>query len=151
MSQLLASWRSRSRSAHLVRYEDLIRRPNDVLRELLNFLGLDNQPEMLNTMQARAAVDTERSRAHRTSEQPLDSVERWRREPDQRLANLCQDILGDILEGFGYSLTAARPDVLSQCAESSIPTGREVVEAPRQKRTRPSTNTAAPSVSIQAH
>lgn len=54
-------------AAHLIRYEDLIQRPLEVLPEILDYLGLDGGVEAAEKMPAAAAVETPELRNHRTT------------------------------------------------------------------------------------
>jgi Sulfotransferase family len=91
------AWRARRDRAHLMRYEDLVLRPDDVLPELLTYLELEDGPEVVRSMlDAEIAVST-----HMTSPDAARSIGRWRRE-DPAMQALCSEVFADLLEEFGY-------------------------------------------------
>ena len=91
------AWRTRGDAAHLVRYEELVLNPADVLTKLLAYLGLDSSPDTVGRM-----LDTELGVAsHVTSPDVKRSIGRWRNE-DAEFQALCEDVFADLLEEFGY-------------------------------------------------
>jgi hypothetical protein len=101
--RLLQSWEQRSDRAYLLRYEDMILRPVETLRSLLEHLELDSTPSMIESMIRRASEDMSEMRKHRTSPDPKSSIGRWRRDLDTSVQAACQKAFGDILEKFGYT------------------------------------------------
>ncbi len=101
--RLLTAWQNRRHRVCLVRYEDLIEQPLDALSNMLQYLGLDASPSILDGMLHKAAIDTAELRRHRTSETMRDSVGRWRRDLDPTLHQLCLEAFGTTLEKFGYA------------------------------------------------
>jgi hypothetical protein len=99
---LLDSWTSRSERAHLVRYEDLIRQPDETLASLLGYLDLDASPAAIKGLIERASKDTPDLKKHRTSESPEASIGRWRRDLSPELQAACETAFGDALATFGY-------------------------------------------------
>jgi hypothetical protein len=102
LSLLLASWRRRSRSAHLVRYEDLVADPVEVVRGVCRYLGIDASPCIVERMARHASVETDAHREHRTSESLAASVGRWQRELSPSVQRLCEEMYADALTEFGY-------------------------------------------------
>jgi hypothetical protein len=90
------AWRARRERAHLLRYEDLVLRPGDVLPELLAYLELESGPDTVAGM-----LDAELVESHVTSPDAKQSVGRWRRE-DAAFQALCDNVFKDLLEEFGY-------------------------------------------------
>jgi hypothetical protein len=106
--QMIESWRSRRERAYLMRYEDLILRPEVALADALRYLGVAADPatvtgviEAANTWRPAAQRD------HQTSESPAASVGRWRRDLSVEQQQICEDVFGDILEEFGYERLAS--------------------------------------------
>lgn len=104
-SGLQRHWESRSSRAHLVRYEDLVLRPESVLPDLLRYLELDASPSTVDEALevARGESEAPRYETHRTSASERGSVGRWRRELDPSLRRLIQEAFDPALEGFGYA------------------------------------------------
>jgi Sulfotransferase family len=111
--KLMRSWQSRRERAHLVRYEDLIRNPAEVLTGVLEYLGVDGSPATLESLLAHGAEDvlslpgaiyepTEVA-AHRTVPDPRATIGRWQQEPDGVVAALADEVFGEALAEFGYS------------------------------------------------
>ena len=101
---LLRNYKSRSSQAHLLRYEDLVLRPDKTLNALLEYLDLKCSPSMVAGMIERASKATLGMQEHRTSPDPERSIGRWRRDLDPSLQVVCQEAFGDILEEFGYAM-----------------------------------------------
>jgi hypothetical protein len=100
---LLRRRRSQGDAAHLVRYEDLILQPAQTLTDLLEFLGLDAGPSVVETMLDEATRPGELLDAHRTVSDPTQTIGRWRRDLPPALAAECNEILAPVLAEFGYS------------------------------------------------
>ena len=100
---LRKSWVTRRDRAHLVRYEDLVLRPLDTAREMLEYLELDASPSSVERLLNNGSGDSAELRYHRTSTKAEQSIGRWRSEGDQRFRDLCNEVFGEILEDFGYS------------------------------------------------
>lgn len=100
--RLAQSWTSRSDKAHLIRYEHLIREPNDTLGALLAYLDLDASAATIDGILRRASKDTFNLRQHRTTESPEASIGRWQRDLDPPLQTACTAAVADSLAVFGY-------------------------------------------------
>jgi Sulfotransferase family len=98
----LRSWKRYSGRAHLLRYEDLVLRPNETLSALLEYLDLDSAPSKVEGMIQRSSDETLDMQEHRTIPDPQQSIGRWRRDLDPSLQDVCQEAFGDILREFGY-------------------------------------------------
>jgi hypothetical protein len=101
---LLEAWSERRDQALLLRYEDLVLRPERSLAAVFSYLDLDARPETV----ARVLAEGERLEAgrrdgHRTSPSAVDSVGRWRDELAPPLLRACEEELGEGLEAFGYA------------------------------------------------
>lgn len=102
--QLLSSWKTRSKQACLVRYEDLISQPHETLQRVLTYLGVKRDPSTVEEILRRALVDTPQMEAHRTSGSAQRSIARWHNDLDQDSKLLCEQVFGEALTEFGYSI-----------------------------------------------
>jgi len=103
---LLRLHRRRGDAAFLLRYEDLILKPEETLTELFDFLGVSASEETVAAVLERASDETQAMAGHRTSGDPRQSVGRWRRDLDPELQRECVEVLDDVLVEFGYEATA---------------------------------------------
>ena len=98
---LLRDWRERADRAHLVRYEDLLERPEETLEALFSYLGIDASPATAqNVLQAALADSREEQREHRTSATVAESVGRWRRGDGLRAAECLPRMAGRAARGL---------------------------------------------------
>jgi hypothetical protein len=111
---LQASWRERRDRAHLLRYEDLVRRPDEALAGLLEYLEVDRSEAAVQrilevrgdnssllpgtSITPRTFVDE-----HRTAESLDASIGRWKHDGDASMRRLSNEVFGDILDDFGYA------------------------------------------------
>jgi hypothetical protein len=100
--------------ALLIRYEDLIRRPEDTLDQLFEGLGLDAHSELIADLLARASAETADSAAHRTSPTAGESIGRWRSELSPGQRETFRAAFGDLLEEFGYEPDGEQPPARTQ-------------------------------------
>jgi hypothetical protein len=102
VDHLLNCWKNRSTIAHLVRYEELILRPEPTVRGILDYLNLDDSSATIQAMlsQSRAEDDLEQ---HRTSQDPAQSIGRWHKDLPLSLRTLSQQAFGRAIEEFGYA------------------------------------------------
>lgn len=98
------SWSKRRDRAHLIRYEELIQRPEETLRGLLAYLDLDHDDATINGMIERAAQESPEMQQHRTSSGVSSSIGRWKQSLDPGLQETCREVFGDVLEKFGYEV-----------------------------------------------
>jgi hypothetical protein len=101
VAALAAAWRSRAKSAHLLRYEDLVLAPEETVAALLEYLGLDPSPGTVDAM--LASIGTADTEGHRTVADPRATIGRWRTDLAPQLQRVCADVLGPALESFGYA------------------------------------------------
>jgi hypothetical protein len=111
IAALGAAWRERGTPQTLVRYEDLVLRPQAALPPLLTSLGLDAAPSVVAAMIAAAAPDAPELRGHGTAASPAASIGRWERDLPPELRMLMAEQFGELLRAFGYDLDSleARP------------------------------------------
>jgi hypothetical protein len=103
--RLLRRLRERGEAAHLVRYEDLIRKPEETLAGMMAYLGLDAGEELVAAALERAESNSLDS--HRTTEKASASIDRWKRDLSPELAEVCAGVLDPVLTEFGYEPTLA--------------------------------------------
>lgn len=101
--ELAARWHQRRDSAYLLRYEDLVTRPEETLMKLLTYVGLDARPSTVNlTLDAALHDRLERQRQHMTTSDVRASIGRWRRDMNGEMLVACAESFGEVLRGFGY-------------------------------------------------
>jgi hypothetical protein len=105
--RLLGSWRERSARAHLVRYEDIVQHPEETIVRILEYLELDRDPQIVDTMRRSLWERTAATEQHRTTAAPEASIGRWRTDLAPELQRACEQSFGEALEEFGY---LAEPD-----------------------------------------
>jgi hypothetical protein len=97
------SWRTRGSRSHLVRYEDMVLRPQETLSALLEYLELERSPQTVDRILRDSATETDEVRRHRTSRDPRESIGRWRREGSDSFRAFCNEAFGELLPEFGYT------------------------------------------------
>jgi hypothetical protein len=102
VSGLLDAWDARADSAHLLRYEDLVRQPRETIERLLRYLSLDDTPEVVDRMVDSVVGPSAERHAHQTSESQAASIGRWQREMSGDVEAACEEALGTALDTFGY-------------------------------------------------
>jgi hypothetical protein len=110
---LLKSWQTRRDRAHLVRYEDLVLQPTETVTAMLEYLELDSRPETVQQVLSKgseevltlpgSSYEASELRAHRTLGDPRATIGRWRREGDDSLRALSQEVFAEALAEFGYA------------------------------------------------
>jgi LPS sulfotransferase NodH len=112
-----AAWRGRealSPQAYLeVRYEDLLRHPESVLRSICQFLGEEYLPDMLEfSRSAELQVPSWEERWHSKLKESLDrsNVGKWQRELTAEQLLLFQQVAGRELTAAGYPLAHLRAE-----------------------------------------
>ena len=106
VSALAEAWRSRRDTAHLIRYEDLVRDPETTIASLLRYLGLDAGPHAAAMSATLLARDPE-TEWHRTIADPSASIGRWRDDLGEDARRACEQALAPELQAFGYVLEEA--------------------------------------------
>ena len=100
--KLVDSWKERKDQAFLLRYEDLILRPEETLSAVLAYLGLETSVDRVKRLLKQARLDTPEMKAHRTTSDPASSIGRWKRDLDQDTRKLFHSVFGSVLDEFGY-------------------------------------------------
>ncbi|HEV2301415.1 MAG TPA: sulfotransferase [Stellaceae bacterium] len=89
-------------SALVVRYEELVSRPSEVLRHILGAFSLANAEDIINgCMRKAAASDNEH---HRTSVSAEASIARWKNDLPRSLTAVLNSELREPLGYFGYEM-----------------------------------------------
>ncbi|MBW3633690.1 MAG: sulfotransferase [Chloroflexi bacterium] len=97
------AWRERGDPGSLVRYEDLVRKPEMTLPPLLTSLGLDAAPETVGVLISTAAPDAPGLSGHGTARSPDASIGRWRQDLPPDLLTAVEETFADLLAEFGYA------------------------------------------------
>ena len=101
--ELYDDWVARSDRAHLLRYEDSVLAPAETLTSLLDYLGLDSSPAIVQKMLNAADEGTPAHfPQHQTSGSPEASIGRWRRDLNESLQAACEQAFSRVLSGFDY-------------------------------------------------
>lgn len=100
---LLEPWMRRGSNALLVRYEDVISHPQQTVCRILEYLELDADPAVADSMISRAA-DTNHwiGGSHMTAGSAEASIGRWKRDLSPELAQAATTAFAEYLEAFGY-------------------------------------------------
>ena len=104
IKNLSRSWPKRQDRAHLIRYEDLITRPTDILRGVFEYLDLDAGDETIAGILERASAENPEMKQHLTSSNVSNSLGRWRSSLSPELQTVANSAFGDVLEQFGYKI-----------------------------------------------
>lgn len=102
VERLVNAWQARRDRAHLIRYEDLVTRPDDVVVRLLEYLALPADPEIVRNMITSASADSAELTAHRTTDSVESSIGRWSRDLGPALGSAVNDAFKPYLEEFGF-------------------------------------------------
>lgn len=106
VTALAAAWAARRDRAHLVRYEDLVLRPEETIAALLEYLGLEGGDHASAMAEALFAREPE-TEWHRTTPDPRASIGRWKDDLGENARRACERALAPELQAFGYTLEEA--------------------------------------------
>ncbi|MBL8126859.1 MAG: sulfotransferase [Thermomicrobiales bacterium] len=104
IKNLSRSWPKRQERAHLIRYEDLIAQPQQVLQGVFAYLELDDSDATIAGILERASADNPETRQHITSSNVSNSLGRWRTSLSPEMQEVANREFGDVLEQFGYEV-----------------------------------------------
>jgi hypothetical protein len=110
VAALVRCWEERSGSAHLVRYEDMVLRPEETSKAVLRYLGLESARETIEAMVGSLDARMDETAGHRTSPAPEASIGRWRQDLSPALQELCVEAFHPALEALGYSTEGDRAE-----------------------------------------
>jgi hypothetical protein len=100
---VVESWLAQRKHSFLLRYEDLMLRPEETLGELLEHLGLDSgEDAVTGTLERARALAPDRQAGHKTSADEAASIGRWRNDLTPELQAACEEVFGPTLAEFGY-------------------------------------------------
>lgn len=128
LPKLVLDWQWKTTIAHKVgavmgddflevRYEELVCRPEEVLRRICAFIGEDYDPTMLGySASAEAVVPSESLRWHRNSVRPPDptQLQKWKRHLSKAERIVFEQLAGDTLDLFGYEREHMAPTIASR-------------------------------------
>lgn len=101
----------RGESVHLVRYEDLLERPQETATRAFEFVGVDSSPKAVTETLEKARNDAPSMEHHRTAADPSATIGRWRNDLSPEMIDACADSLDPVLAYFGYEPTLASAGV----------------------------------------
>jgi Sulfotransferase family len=101
--ELLDAAKSRRDRSELVRYEDLATDPAGTLERLLGYVGIDDDPAIVQTM-VRAAFDDPAAAQHSTTSSVGESIGRWKSDLPRSLRQVVDEALDDVLAELGYEV-----------------------------------------------
>jgi hypothetical protein len=104
IKNLSRSWPKRQDRAHLIRYEDLIAQPQQILKGVFEYLELDASEATIAGILERASADNPETRQHITSTNVSSSLGRWRTSLSPELQEVANREFADVLEQFGYEV-----------------------------------------------
>lgn len=104
-ASLARAWERRRERAHLVRYEDLVREPEQTLGALLAYVGADASATTIARMRDQLSEELPELSEHRTTESLQHSIGRWRTDLEPGVREACDHAFGDALALFGYEST----------------------------------------------
>jgi hypothetical protein len=85
----------------LVKYEDLVAKPEQTLRTIANFIGVRRDSSFGSNLDGNVFA------MHSTSASPQSSVGRWRTDLSSEEIELCERRTQSYMETFGYALRTA--------------------------------------------
>jgi hypothetical protein len=101
---LSRAWPKRQDRAYLIRYEDLITNPHQILHGVLSYLELDSSSATIEGMLDRASEENPEMKQHLTSSDVSTSLGRWRSSLSPELQAVANTAFGDVLQQFGYAV-----------------------------------------------
>jgi Sulfotransferase family len=82
----------------LIKYEDLVRTPTQVMRQVFDYLGIDHSPQEI----AKFVSEIPSQNDHVTSSSPEESIGRWKQELSGSQKEAVNWILQPFISRFGY-------------------------------------------------
>jgi hypothetical protein len=106
---VLESWRRRRERTHLVRYEDLMMRPQETLAAVAEYVGLGTGDDAVDPMIESAGRRLPGMEQHRTTADAESSIGRWRRDLAPEMVEACEQAVGTAMAAWGYTPEHAAP------------------------------------------
>jgi hypothetical protein len=105
-------------SYHELQYENLISDPETALRGLCAFIGEDFDPAMCEPHLVASVAVPERKTWHANTHGAVTTSRSgsWRQRLESWEISLCETVLSDRLEGYGYELSGAQKSPMSRMA-----------------------------------
>jgi len=99
------AWLKRRSFSCLVRYEDLVRKPEETLREIFEYCALDASPSTIrNNIKRVGDIRRESQEAHRTTPDARLSLERFRTDLSPDMLEFCNRVFREPMMVFGYDV-----------------------------------------------
>lgn len=128
LPKLVLDWQWKTTIAHKVgavlnddfleiRYEDLVRHPERILRQVCHFINEPYESAMLNySEKAKDEVPTESLKWHRNSIQPPDpsKLNKWKTQLSKSERIIFEQLAGETLDLFGYERENLAPTTASR-------------------------------------
>ena len=93
---------SRPDDCIICRYEDLVENPDDILSEVVGFMGEEMEADMISkTFDEKGTLGFSDHKSYQVSEIHSDSLKKWHALPSHQVARLADDI-NPLLELCGY-------------------------------------------------
>jgi hypothetical protein len=106
--QMMDELKAREGTALLLRYEDLVQRPEDTLAWLFEKVDLDASAATVKGILERArAMAPEAQAQHRTSKDVAASVGRWQTDLEPSVRDAAEEAFADLLPALGYDAAVA--------------------------------------------
>ncbi|MEU6738788.1 sulfotransferase family protein [Streptosporangium sandarakinum] len=121
-------------SYHELRYEDLTSAPEAQLRRLCEFLGEDYDPAMCEPQRVADIAVPERKTWHSRTHDEVTTARTgsWRDRLDPWEVSLCESVLGERLQAYGYELSGApRTDAARMVAYERTAAKRKLARVKR--------------------
>lgn len=102
ITYLVENWLARASDSLLVRYEDLIRRPMQVLDQIFTYLGVNCSQAVVEGVLSTAQQQAALLEGHVTAQDSEHSIGRWRSDLSPDLAQVVNDTFAANLLAVGY-------------------------------------------------
>lgn len=96
-----------------IRYEDIVRNPEEAMRRCAAFIGVDYQPSMLTTVGLRLPRFTRGQHGLIGSLPNPKRIDAWKEKLTPRQTEIFEAINGDLLSYLGYTLETVHPRPVS--------------------------------------
>lgn len=104
VTKLIENWRARSDVSLLIRYEDLVLSPEQLLAKIFAYIGVDCSPTLVREVLSLAQQQAPMLAEHMTAQTPARSIGRWRSELSPELARVVNSTFAENLAAVGYAL-----------------------------------------------
>jgi hypothetical protein len=101
---LAREYSQRATKGFLVHYEDLVQEPGATIMAMLNYVGLDSSPQVMENLIGVVRNENNEVFQHRTSQSQNASVGRWRTDLSPEIQAVARELAGQALLSFGYNL-----------------------------------------------